>query len=87
MSGLFAATYPGRTWALVLAGSYARTLWAPDYPPGIREDDFRSGMERAQQARQRPDEYAANVDGPARAIRCACAISEWRLFAVESATP
>jgi class 3 adenylate cyclase len=61
MSVLFAATYPGRAWALVLAGSYARTLWAPDYPPGVREDDFRAGMERAQQARQRPDEYAARV--------------------------
>ncbi len=34
MSALFAATYPERVWALVLAGSYARVLWAPDYPTG-----------------------------------------------------
>jgi pimeloyl-ACP methyl ester carboxylesterase len=32
MSVLFAATYPDRVRALVLAGVYARRLWAPDYP-------------------------------------------------------
>ena len=32
MSILFAATYPDRVWALVLDGSVARSLWAPDYP-------------------------------------------------------
>ncbi len=34
MSLLFAATYPERTSALVLYGSFARRLWAPDYPWG-----------------------------------------------------
>ena len=29
---LFAATYPSRTWALVLEGSFARARWAHDYP-------------------------------------------------------
>ena len=32
MSILFAATYPERTTALVLFGSFARRVWAPDYP-------------------------------------------------------
>jgi class 3 adenylate cyclase len=32
MAALFAATYPERTEALVLYGSYARRIWAPDYP-------------------------------------------------------
>jgi pimeloyl-ACP methyl ester carboxylesterase len=32
MCMLFAATYPERTAALVLNGSYARGLWAEDYP-------------------------------------------------------
>jgi class 3 adenylate cyclase len=32
MSVLFAATYPERTTALVLFGSFARRVWAPDYP-------------------------------------------------------
>jgi class 3 adenylate cyclase len=41
MSILFAATYPDRVWALVLFGSYPRVLWAPDYPWGIPEDQYR----------------------------------------------
>jgi pimeloyl-ACP methyl ester carboxylesterase len=38
MSGLFAATYPERTRALVMSGSAARTRWAPDYPIGATDD-------------------------------------------------
>ncbi len=41
MSILFAATYPERVWALVLFGSYPRVLWAPDYPWGTPEDEYR----------------------------------------------
>ena len=32
MSALFAATYPERTAALVMIGTYAKRIWAPDYP-------------------------------------------------------
>lgn len=32
MSALFAATYPERTKALILYGSYAKRQWSPDYP-------------------------------------------------------
>lgn len=39
MSILFAATYPERTEALILYGTYARSAWAPDYPWGSRLDD------------------------------------------------
>src|SRR5260370_41542949 len=35
MSLLYAATYPERTSALVLYGSYARRAWAPDHPCGV----------------------------------------------------
>ncbi len=35
---LFAATYPERTSALVLVGSYARRTWAPDYPWGLGDE-------------------------------------------------
>ncbi|MBA2641524.1 MAG: alpha/beta fold hydrolase [Actinobacteria bacterium] len=45
MSVLFAATYPDRIWALVLAGSYARVLWAPDYPSGDREEEYRDYLD------------------------------------------
>jgi pimeloyl-ACP methyl ester carboxylesterase len=39
---LFAATYPERTRALVLYDSYARLAWAPDYPFGQTEADFKA---------------------------------------------
>jgi class 3 adenylate cyclase/pimeloyl-ACP methyl ester carboxylesterase len=32
MSALFAATYPHRTSALALYGTFARRVWSPDYP-------------------------------------------------------
>jgi class 3 adenylate cyclase len=32
MSALFAATYPERTKALIMCGSYAKRLWSVDYP-------------------------------------------------------
>jgi pimeloyl-ACP methyl ester carboxylesterase len=40
MSLLFAATYPDRTSALVLWGSWPRVLWAPDYPWGITPEQL-----------------------------------------------
>jgi DNA-binding winged helix-turn-helix (wHTH) protein/pimeloyl-ACP methyl ester carboxylesterase len=44
MSALFAATYPERTAALVMIGTYAKRIWAPDYPwaptPEQREHFF-----------------------------------------------
>jgi pimeloyl-ACP methyl ester carboxylesterase len=38
MCVLFAATYPGRTAALITVGSFPRRLWAPDYPWGPKRD-------------------------------------------------
>jgi pimeloyl-ACP methyl ester carboxylesterase/DNA-binding winged helix-turn-helix (wHTH) protein len=38
---LFAAAFPKRTHALVLVASYARRMWAPDYPWGLREATHR----------------------------------------------
>jgi class 3 adenylate cyclase len=38
MSLLFTATYPDRTSALVLYGSYARRSWAPDYSFGWKDE-------------------------------------------------
>ena len=40
MSFVFAGTYPERTRALVLFGTTARTLWAPDHPWGMSEQDY-----------------------------------------------
>jgi len=35
LGALFAATFPGRTTALITFGAFARVAWAPDYPIGI----------------------------------------------------
>jgi pimeloyl-ACP methyl ester carboxylesterase len=35
ISLLFAATYPERVASLILYGSFARRVWAPDYPIGV----------------------------------------------------
>ena len=46
MSILFAATYPQRTSALVLYGTYARRMWAPDHPWGRTDADMHAILER-----------------------------------------
>jgi pimeloyl-ACP methyl ester carboxylesterase len=46
MSLLFAATYPERTAALVLRSGFPRTMWAPDYPWGRREEDYPHELQR-----------------------------------------
>jgi pimeloyl-ACP methyl ester carboxylesterase len=46
MSILFAATYPQRTSALILYGTYARRMWAPDHPSGRTEEEMRLILER-----------------------------------------
>jgi class 3 adenylate cyclase len=46
MSLLFAATYPQRTVALVIYGSFARRLWAPDHPYGKTAADWDGFLQR-----------------------------------------
>jgi pimeloyl-ACP methyl ester carboxylesterase len=49
MCALFAATYPDRTAALIMIGSYARRIWAPDYPYGTTRqawDEFADSVVR-----------------------------------------
>jgi pimeloyl-ACP methyl ester carboxylesterase len=45
MSIVFAATYPTRTAALMLTGTAARTLWAPDHPWGATEAEYLRSVE------------------------------------------
>jgi pimeloyl-ACP methyl ester carboxylesterase len=49
MSLLFSATYPERTSGLILYGSYARRSWAPEYPFGWTEEDWRVALESVDQ--------------------------------------
>jgi class 3 adenylate cyclase/pimeloyl-ACP methyl ester carboxylesterase len=56
MSVLFAATYPERTTAVVLLRSFARELWAPDYPWGWTPDAHRQRVEAFAAVHLRPSE-------------------------------
>jgi pimeloyl-ACP methyl ester carboxylesterase len=49
MSALFAATYPDRTVALVMYGSYARRQRDADYPWGQSDDDLAASLDEIQQ--------------------------------------
>jgi class 3 adenylate cyclase/pimeloyl-ACP methyl ester carboxylesterase len=42
MSLLYAATYPERTSALILYGTYAKRSWGPDYPFGWKDEQWQS---------------------------------------------
>jgi len=42
MCALFAATYPERTTALILYGTYAKRIWSPDYPWAPTVDERQS---------------------------------------------
>jgi pimeloyl-ACP methyl ester carboxylesterase len=48
MCALFAATYPTRTLALIMSGSYARKTMAPDYPWGPTEEQFLASIDKAE---------------------------------------
>lgn len=49
MSILFAATYPERTAALVVRSCSPRTMWAPDFPWGRRDEAYRREVNQALQ--------------------------------------
>jgi pimeloyl-ACP methyl ester carboxylesterase len=59
MSALFTATYPDRTVALVMYGSYARRQRDVDYPWGQSEDDLEASL--------REIEQGGRTGGPCRA--------------------
>ena len=44
-AAIFAATYPERVSAVALFGSFARVLWAPDFPIGLRPEQYDSNIE------------------------------------------
>jgi len=50
MSLLYTTTYPERTSALVLYGSYAKRSWAPDYPYGRKDEQWQAVLDDIEQA-------------------------------------
>jgi class 3 adenylate cyclase len=82
MSILFAATHPQRTSALILYGTYARRMWAPDHPWGRTEADMRAILERM----ERDWGKDANLDLWAPSVAkneeiCRAVATYWRLAA------
>jgi hypothetical protein len=74
MVTLFAATYPERTAGIVLIGSFARRLWAPDYPIGLRRENAWWNAPDSTEwglpmARRFVDERAPSVSGDEEAYR------------------
>lgn len=46
MTILFAATYPDRTAALAVRSAFPRRMWAPDYPWGRTEEEYKRDVDR-----------------------------------------
>ena len=67
MALLFAATYPERVAALVMRSAFPRSMWAPDYPWGLSEDQARESVKGALRL------YGRRADAEASAR----ALAEW----------
>ena len=84
MSLLFAATYPERTLALAIYGSYARRLWASDHPYGQTQADWEAFLQRLEHEWGGPaaiDVFAPSmVDNPA-------ARTAWANYLRQAASP
>ncbi len=57
---LFAATYPGRTKALILNNTRPRIAWAPDYPWGITPEEYQAELDKTE-TRWGSRSYAAEI--------------------------
>jgi pimeloyl-ACP methyl ester carboxylesterase len=65
MSVLFAASYPERTSALIMYGSFARTFFAPDYDCGFAPEQFQGLLDSIKKSFGKPEA----VQLPAQAWR------------------
>ncbi len=64
MSLLYSATYPERTSALILYGSYAKRAWAPDYPFGWKNDQWERVLENYEHNWGTPEGVDLNLWAP-----------------------
>jgi pimeloyl-ACP methyl ester carboxylesterase len=67
MSLLYAATYPARTSALVLYGSYAKRSWAPDYPFGWKDEQWARVFDNFEHHWGTPQSIAVTMYAPSLA--------------------
>src|SRR5205085_2556222 len=68
MSAVFAATYPERIWALVLASPLVRALWAPDFPWGWTEQEWERACEEERRHWGEPEFTRQSVRGVAPSL-------------------
>jgi len=64
MSLLYTATYPQRTSALVLYGSYAKRSWAPDYPFGWNDEQWQQVLDDIEQRWGTPEALSISMRVP-----------------------
>jgi class 3 adenylate cyclase len=67
MSLLYTATYPERTSALVLYGSYAKRSWAPDYPFGWKDEQWKAVLDDIEQHWGTPHSLSIALRAPSAA--------------------
>jgi len=84
MSLLFAATYPERTIALAIYGSYARRVWAPDHPYGKTPAEWEGFLQRLESEWGGP--VAVDVFAPSL-LQDARACERWANYLRQAASP
>jgi class 3 adenylate cyclase len=67
MSLLYTATYPERTSALVLYGSYAKRSWAPDYIFGWKDEQWQAVLDDIEQHWGSPQSLSIAMRAPSLA--------------------
>ena len=72
MSLLYTATYPERTSALVLYGSYAKRSWAPDYPFGWKDEQWQVVLDDIEHNWGSPQSLSIAMRAPSVAGDPAC---------------
>ena len=86
MSVVFAATYPERTAALVLTGTAARTLWAPDHPWGPTDGEYRRSLAE-EERRWGSEEHGLEIMRRYSPSLDAHVAAEWAAYLRQSASP
>jgi pimeloyl-ACP methyl ester carboxylesterase len=86
MSIVFAATYPERTAGLILTGTAARTLWAPDHPWGPSREDYVRSVEE-EERRWGSAEHGLEVMRRYSPSLDDASAEEWAVYLRQSASP
>ena len=84
---LFAATYPERTLGLVLMNTAPRIAWAPDYPWGLRRDEFERDLAAMEAGWGTPEYAEEHAHWPMEGMTRGEAVDWWLEWMRLSAAP